>query len=65
MARKLRKLKVFQQKLNRKKKLIVAIMSSPDWLCNYPDPDACQNYDPKTGCCMDTKITCSYRRKCK
>lgn len=43
----------------------MAIITSDDSLCNYPNPDACPHYDVKTGCCMDTKIKCSYRSKCK
>lgn len=61
--RKLKKITIFRQKINRKKSIILAILSKDTYECLYPDPDMCPAYNPETGLCIDCKNKCSYRKK--
>lgn len=61
--RSLKKITLFRQKINRKKSIILAILSKHTCECEYPDPDVCPKYNPETGLCIDHKVRCDYRKK--
>lgn len=61
--RRLTKITLFRQKINRKKSIILALISKNQYECHYPDPDKCSKYDCYTGCCIDNHIQCGYRKK--
>ena len=60
---KLTKITILRQKINRKKEIILAILSKHSYECHYPDPNTCPKYNPKTGLCIDPNIRCTYRKK--
>lgn len=64
-TRKLKKFTVFRQKINRKKEIILAILSNHTYVCEYPDPDTCPKYNTNTGLCIDCNVRCNYRKKFK
>lgn len=59
----LRKVLVFKQRITKKTSIVLAILFGKQYTCQYPDPDACPQYDPESGFCTDAHITCSYRKK--